>query len=216
VLLSGGIDSATCLYFSRRKGYRNHALTMLFHRIADGEVSSAKAIALAAGVVEHRIVRLPDLMEVGEMMEVRETFVGLPPTYIPSRNMIFYGLAASFAEEIGADYIMGGHNKDDTQIFEDTRRDFFTSLQETIWNSSNRIRKKRTTVLRPLQHMTKPEVISLAAKLEVPLELTWSCHEEGSSPCFKCEGCIKRREAFAKTGVSDPLSTDSAKIRGNG
>jgi 7-cyano-7-deazaguanine synthase len=177
---------------------------VLFNGIAEGEVSSAKAIARAAGVAEHRIVRIPDLREVGDM-EAKGKFAGLPPTYIPSRNMIFYSLAASFAEETGADYIIGGHNRDDLRIFEDTSREFFTSLQQTIWSSSERLRKRRTTILRPLQNRTKPEVIPLAVELEVPLGLTWSCHAVGRVPCLRCEGCINRREAFAKAGVVDPL-----------
>ena len=209
MLLSGGIDSATCLYLSKKKVYRNRALTILFHRIARGEISSARRIALAANVAEHRVLEIPNLKEIGDL-EANSSFKGLPLTYIPARNMIFYSLAASFAEEVGANYILGGHNKDDLRTFEDTRREFFADLQKTIWSSSDRLRENRTTILRPLQHKTKPEVISLAASLGVPLGLTWSCHAEGDVPCLKCEGCVKRSEAFAIAKVGDPLEKPSA------
>ncbi len=156
------------------------------------------------------MVEIPSLKEIGDM-EGRDSFQGLPPTYIPARNLIFYSLAASFAEEVGANYIMGGHNKDDLRIFEDTTGEFFANLQKSIWGSSERLRRNRTTILRPLQHMTKPEVISLAAGLGVPLGHTWSCHSEGDLPCLECEGCVGRREAFAKASVADPLHEASTR-----
>ncbi len=132
-------------------------------------------------------------------------FDGLPPTYIPLRNGIFYSLAASYAEEVGADLIVGGHNKDDLAVFADTREAFFDAMQDVMLASSDVLRRRRTRISRPLLSKTKPQVVRLASKLGVPLALTWSCHRDGPSHCWRCEGCRGRLTAFEQAGVEDPL-----------
>ncbi len=117
---------------------------------------------------EHRVVEIPQLKEAGDTENGRN-LRDLPPTYIPMRNGIFYSLAASFAEEVGADYIIGGHNREDVEVFPDTTPAFFESFQKAIWAGSKLLGERRTTILRPLQLKSKPEVVSLAAGLGVPL-----------------------------------------------
>ena len=129
----------------------------------------------------------------------------MPPTYIPMRNGIFYSLAASYAEEVGADLIVGGHNKDDVKTFADAAPAFFERLERAFWAGSPVLRKKRTRILLPLSERTKAQVVRLASSLEVPLELTWSCHGEGGSHCWECDGCRARMAAFERAGVADPL-----------
>jgi len=165
---------------------------------------AAEAIAVSADVEEHRIVEIPQLAEIGDMKDKRG-FGGLPPTYIPMRNSIFYSLAASFAEEVGASYIMGGHNREDLKVFLDATPEFFSSFQRAIWAGSKLLREKRTTILRPLQLKSKSEVVLLGAGLRVPFEKTWSCYREGAKHCWKCEGCRKRTDAFVQAGVRDPI-----------
>jgi 7-cyano-7-deazaguanine synthase len=161
------------------------------------------AIAKRAGVVEHRLVRLPDLKEAGEIRGAN--FEGLPPTYIPLRNSIFYSFAASYAEETGAGGVVGGHNRDDAAIFEDVGDLFFDNLQKALLASSARLRSMRFQILRPLKRKSKVQVLELADSLGVPLELTWSCHRDGGAHCWNCPGCEGRRSAFVKAGVPDPL-----------
>ena len=141
-------------------------------------------------------------------MENGRNFRDLPQTYIPMRNGIFYSLAASYAEEVGAHYIIGGHNSEDVEVFADTTPAFFESLQKAIWAGSRRLGEIRTTILRPLQLKSKAEVVSLAAGLGVPLERTWSCYREGRRHCWVCEGCRKRAKAFLEAGVRDPLRSE--------
>ena len=121
------------------------------------------------------------------------------------KNAIYYSLAAAFAEEKGAGCIIGGHNGDDRRLFEDTSEEFFASLQRTFLASSPRLRRRGLKILRPLKDMAKPEVVALAARMGVPLELTWSCHRAGELHCWKCDGCKLRIEAFEAAGVGDPL-----------
>ena len=210
MLLSGGIDSATSLYVVRAK--RNvRALTFEYNRIARKELESAKAIASHAKVMEHRIVRLPDLKEAGDI----PGFVspGLPPTYIPLRNSIFYSFAASYAEETGAGLVVGGHNRDDLDVLPDVGRGFFRALEAALWKGSPTLRRAKVRIARPLGRMRKVEVITLAASLGVPFELTWSCHRDGKRHCWRCQGCLSRRKSFRAAMVEDPLDeSNMAKI----
>ena len=133
-----------------------------------------------------------------------------PPTYIPMKNAVFYSLAAAFAEEKGSDCLIGGHNADDRRVFEDTSEEFFASLQKTLTAASPRLRRRGLKILRPLREMAKPEVVSLAKEIGVPLELTWSCHRNGSAHCWRCDGCRTRMRAFGSAGVEDPLTSKKA------
>jgi 7-cyano-7-deazaguanine synthase len=200
------------LYLSKEKGYENMALTIRFYRMAEGELQASRKLAASAGVREHRLIDVPQLRELSDI-ESKDVFRGFPGTYIPMKNAIYYSLAAAFAEESRANYIIGGHNREDSQVFKDSSRSFFADLQKAFWSGSPILREQRTTILRPLQHMTKTEVIELAARLDVPLGLTWSCYLGGSSPCWRCEGCKKRMESFKQAGIRDPLtSLNSPKV----
>jgi 7-cyano-7-deazaguanine synthase len=210
VLLSGGIDSAASLRLTQRT-HVARALTFVYHGIAASELKSASEIGAWAKVKEHRFIRVPDLREVGDIRGTR--LKRLPPTYIPMRNAIFYSFASSYAEEVGASLIVGGHNLDDLAIFKDVSESFFSALEAALIAGSSRPGWNGLRISRPLKGMTKPEVIVLASRIGVPLELTWSCHRGGPRHCWKCAGCLSRREAFKKANVEDPLSgTSPAKI----
>jgi 7-cyano-7-deazaguanine synthase len=202
VLLSGGIDSATCVQLTRGK-YHLRALTFAYQGIARREIDAAKEIALATEIDEHRIVRLPDLREAGEIGGAN--FANVPPTYIPMRNGVFYALAASYAEEVGAELIIGGHIKDDVRTFRDAAPVFFEALGRAFRLGSPVLKMRKTRIVLPLSGKTKVQVVKLASSLGVPLELTWSCHREGRDHCWSCDGCSTRRAAFDTAGVLDPL-----------
>lgn len=150
------------------------------------------------------------MKEAGDMEGTE--FRGLPPTYIPMRNSIFYSFAAAYAEEAGASYLVGGHNRDDSGVFADVSRPFFDRLEEAFRTGSRTLRRNRLEIRRPLERLGKPAVIKLASEMRVPLELTWSCHRDGESHCWECPGCRSRREAFKKAGVTDPLFGRRTKV----
>ena len=179
------------------------ALTFEFAGIASSELKAAREVAGAVGVREHRLVRLPDLKEAQDIRGGR--FEGLPPTYIPMRNGIFYFFAASYAEEVRAAVVAGGHNKDDTRVFRDVSPAFFSALQKALLSGSKILEAEGTRIVRPLEHMTKVQVVRKAAEIGVPLGLTWSCHRDGPTHCWECTGCLARIASFSEAGVSDPL-----------
>ena len=166
---------------------------------------------MRAGIIEHRVVRLPDLKEAADIPGFMPS--GLPQTYIPLRNSIFYAFAASYAEETGAASVVGGHNRDDTDVFSDVSREFFGHLQRAFRSGSRILSKNRLEISRPLRRLRKPAVIRLGATLGVPFELTWSCHRDSEDHCWMCDGCLSRVRSFRKADVVDPLeSTKLEKI----
>jgi 7-cyano-7-deazaguanine synthase len=185
-------------------------LTFEYSGIARSELAAAEAIASRVGVLEHRIVRLPDLKEAADIPGFRPD--GLPPTYIPLRNGIFYSFGASYAEETGASSIVGGHNGDDSHVFADVSPEFFTSLQKAFRSGSQILRRNRIQIALPLKNLAKPAVIRLAASMKVPLELTWSCHRDSEEHCWRCEGCLSRMRCFTEAGIVDPLRGKLEKI----
>jgi len=174
--------------------------------MAAAELQAAKSLAKRVGVLEHRIVRIPDLREAGDISGSRDLSRGrVPSTYIPMKNAIYYSVGAAFAEEKGAGAIIGGHNRDDREVFEDTGDEFFAYLEKAFLAGSKRLKRNDLRIQRPLKDKSKAEVVALAAGVGVPLELTWSCHRAGAVHCWKCEGCGRRIEAFDAAGVRDPL-----------
>jgi 7-cyano-7-deazaguanine synthase len=186
-----------------KEEYKVRALTFEFAGIAASEIRAAKEVARAVGVAEHRLVRLPDLKEAQDIRG--HAFGDLPPTYIPMRNGVFYFFAASYAEEVRAAVVAGGHNRDDTRIFRDVRPAFFSALQDAFWSGSKILKNQRTRIIRPLWRMTKFQVVRKASEIGVPLHLTWSCHRDGPRHCWECPGCLVRISSFKEAGVLDPL-----------
>jgi len=172
--------------------------------MASGELRAARRLGAAAGVEDHRFFSMPELREVGDIGPL-ERLSGLPSTYIPMKNSIYYNVAAAFAEEVGASRVAGGHNREDRAVFEDTSDEFFRNLQRTLRSGSVRLREQDFRIWRPLRAMSKAEVVALASRLGVPLEDTWSCHRAGSAHCWECDGCLGRERAFREAAVVDPL-----------
>lgn len=182
----------------------NRALTVRFHGMAQGELRAARRLASAAEVEEHRFFPLPELRELGDI-GTQGRLASLPRTYIPMKNSIYYSVAAAFAEEVGASRVVGGHNSEDMAVFEDTSDQFFSAMQKALRAASPRLREQDFRIWRPLRQMRKVEVVTTASRLGVPLEMTWSCHREGMTHCWECDGCRQRVAAFSQAGVHDPL-----------
>lgn len=209
LLLSGGLDSATTLYLAREEGWEVHPLTFTYHERPSQEVRATDRLAELAGCRDRLIrVDLPFLMEVEDLLEAggaNPRLRAAPPTYVPARNLVFYSLAAHYAEVRGARWIVGGHNGLDPDTFPDATPAFFARLNRLLETGLATARQAPVEIVNPLQGLSKADVVRRAVELHVPLQHTWSCSLDGDAPCGACAPCEERARAFAEAGREDPL-----------
>lgn len=210
VLLSGGLDSAVALYWALNRGYKVETLTFDYFRRSRREIEACIRISKISGCRNRRfdlgfIKELDDSRKATRNPELKRA----PSAYIPSRNLIFYGIASSLAELSDSKYIVGGHNRDDVRSFPDSKLSFFESLNHTA--SAGKISGDRTgRIIIPLSKLSKSSVIKLGQELGVPFQDTWSCYRSGRKPCGKCSSCILRAKAFLTAGITDPLQVKAS------
>jgi 7-cyano-7-deazaguanine synthase len=205
VLLSGGLDSAVALFWALDQGHEVETLTFGYFQRSKREIQACKRIARRAGC-PNRVVRLPFLKEIEDWKNESKNpdLFSAGSAYIPCRNIVFYGIAASFAEILNCATIVGGHNRNDAEAYPDASIRFFNHFNRTA--SLGRVTGSKTgRVILPLAGMDKSEVVRLGAKLGVPFELTWSCYGNGKEPCGHCMSCTLRRKAFSEAGIQDPI-----------
>ena len=210
VLLSGGVDSAVCLWLARERGFDTYTISYNYHGRHRREISASRELSKAAGTVEHKLIDLPFLKEFEDtLLEVENPLYKqrdiIPRAYIPSRNLVFYSIAASWAEVISASHIIGGHHKGDLQSFPDATADFFDLVNEAIALGSKASKMMKIEIIAPLHEYEKSMIISEAIRLKVPLELTWSCHRRNDIACGKCTACVSRLQSFRAVGMEDPI-----------
>jgi 7-cyano-7-deazaguanine synthase len=209
VLLSGGIDSTTALYLTKQEGFEACTMTMVYGEEFDSEAEASKKIAAAADVKEHLVVSLPFFKDLETRYRPAPSST-VSAAYLPARNMVFYGVAAAYAETLDARRIIFGSNADDANELPDARPEFMRLMNELIKiGTRTGVEGGSLEIVNPLFELSKADVLRLALKLEVPLHLTWSCYENAKIPCGKCRGCRMRAEAFAAIRAIDPLANSS-------
>jgi 7-cyano-7-deazaguanine synthase len=119
--------------------------------------------------------------------------------------MIFYSIGAHYAEYLGARWIIGGHNLHDVKFFKDASKRFIEKINILFKEACLLCNGQAYQILLPLAEMNRKQIIRLAIKLKAPIELTWSCHREGSVHCGSCYACRQRLEAFDHLGLKDPV-----------
>ena len=206
-MLSGGIDSATALYLIKEETSEIYSLNMVYSQSYDSEAEASKKIAAAAAVKEHLTIYLPFFKDVETRYHPQPSGT-ISGAYVPARNTVFYGVAASYAEAFNASSIVFGSNADDAKELPDTGPDFVRLMNELVRIGTRSGREgKSIHIVNPLSKYEKSDVLRLAIRLHVPLELTWSCYEDRQAPCGKCRGCLMRQKAFEEIGAVDPLPT---------
>ncbi|MGH7583621.1 MAG: 7-cyano-7-deazaguanine synthase QueC [Gemmatimonadales bacterium] len=213
VLLSGGMDSATCLAIAREAGFACHALSFQYGQRHAGELAAAARMAAALGAVEHRVVTV-DLRAFGGSAltadlavpmdrSLAEIGADIPVTYVPARNTVFLSYALAYAETLGARDIYIGVNALDYSGYPDCRPAFVAAFQ-----AAARLGTRLTdlTIRAPLIRMSKAEIVARARSLGVDLGQTLSCYspDDGGNACGHCDACTIRLKAFAECGLVDP------------
>lgn len=218
-LLSGGLDSATCLGVARREGFQSYALSFDYGQRHIYELEAAARVAEALGAVDHRVARIDLRMfggsaltagiDVPKHRSVAEMETGIPITYVPARNTIFLSFAMAWAEVLGASDIFLGVNAVDYSGYPDCRPEFVAAF-EKMANLATRTGVEGTTSLRihtPLLELSKAGIIALGVSCGVDYSLTHSCYDPGANgrPCGACDSCLIRAKGFAEAGVRDGL-----------
>ena len=214
-LLSGGLDSATCLAYARREGYDCFALSFDYRQRHRIELEAAARLAASLGAAKHLIIPI-DLRPFGgsaltSEIEVPKAGVsdGIPITYVPARNTIFLALALAWAEVLGSSDIFIGVNAIDYSGYPDCRPEFIAAF-ERMANLATKAGVEGGTCIRihtPLIELSKSEIIKMGRELGVDFRLTHSCYDpdERGRPCGLCDSCRLRRKGFSDGGLKDPL-----------
>jgi 7-cyano-7-deazaguanine synthase len=215
VLLSGGMDSATCLALASRAGGPVHALTLLYGQRHSREVRSARALARHYRTTRHVVLRLPverilasSLTDPHRKIPSGGPRTGrIPSTYVPARNTIFLAVALGYAESHGLDRIYLGANAIDYSGYPDCRPEFLRAFERLarVATKAGVEGRARLRVIAPLLRSTKADIVRRGERLAVPWGLTWSCYTGRSQPCGRCDSCRLRARGFVEAGVVDPL-----------
>jgi 7-cyano-7-deazaguanine synthase len=219
VLLSGGLDSATCLAIARDQGFEPHAISFRYGQRHQYELEHARRVAESLGAASHRIVDI-DLAQFGRSALTDEALTvpksesvqdigdAIPVTYVPARNTVFLSLALALAETIGSTDIFIGVNALDYSGYPDCRPEYIRAY-ESMANLATKAALEDRQPLRihaPLIELTKAQIIARGLELGVDYSLTLSCYDprEDQSPCGKCDACLLRQKGFAENGIQDP------------
>jgi 7-cyano-7-deazaguanine synthase len=210
ILLSGGLDSATTLYFAKKNGFSCHCLIFDYGQRHKKELRSAVKIANQAHC-KWQIVRISLPWKGSALLDKNIKIPGrlqnvIPVTYVPARNIIFLSFALSYAEVIGAKAIFIGANAIDYSGYPDCRPQFFKAFAKATALGTKRGSEGRPVkILTPLINKTKSDIIKLGIRLGVPYGFTWSCYKGGKFPCGKCDSCRFRAKGFNDAGLKDPI-----------
>lgn len=218
VLLSGGLDSTTCLAMAQDQGFTPYAMSFRYGQRHQHELACAKRIAAKAGVAQHVIVdidlrqfggsALTSDLEVPKDRPLADMGEGVPITYVPARNTIFLSFALAWVEVLKSQDIFIGVNALDYSGYPDCRPEYIAAYQ-AMANLATREGvegQQRLTIHTPLLALTKGQIVAKGLALGVDYALTSTCYDPDSEgrACGRCDACQLRLKGFAENGISDP------------
>ncbi|OGF52149.1 MAG: 7-cyano-7-deazaguanine synthase QueC [Candidatus Firestonebacteria bacterium GWA2_43_8] len=204
ILLSGGLDSTTTLYYAKAKGYKCFCLLFDYGQRHKKELKAAVKLAKLSKC-PYTVVKIAlpwsksALTDKKVKIPVKGKQIGkeIPVTYVPARNTIFLSFAASYAESIGAKRIFIGANALDYSGYPDCRPNYIKAYEKAVnLGTKSGVSGNKLKIETPLIALTKAQIIKLGTKLKVPYGLTWSCYKGGKKPCEVCDSCILRNKGF--------------------
>jgi 7-cyano-7-deazaguanine synthase len=213
VLLSGGLDSVTCLALAQADGHTITAVSFDYGQRHNAELHAAGLICQQMGISDHRVIRI-DLGQLGgsaltdsRIAVPEQESTGIPVTYVPARNTVFLSYALALAEVTKANAIYIGVNAIDYSGYPDCRPDFIQAF-EVVANLATRagVEGNGMEIRTPLIAMSKADIIKTGIRLGVDYALTTSCYQanEQGEACGRCDACRLRKKGFEEAGVTDP------------
>tara|TARA_R110000868_G_scaffold380784_5_gene647064 strand:- start:1844 stop:2518 length:675 start_codon:yes stop_codon:yes gene_type:complete len=213
VLLSGGIDSATCLALAKQQGYNCYTLAFDYGQRHKAELQAAEKISQQLGAKEHKLISLG----IGELggsaltdhdidMPAYQADAGITSTYVPARNTIFLSIALGWAEVLGAHDIFYGMNQDDLNGFPDCQPDYIQAFEKLAKLATQAGTEGESFHIQtPLANMTKADIIKKADELGIDLSQTVTCYQADAQgrACGTCPSCVIRQQGFAYSGICD-------------
>lgn len=216
ILLSGGLDSTTCLAIAKSQGFACYALSFQYGQKHDAELEAAKKIATAFQVEAHYIMPLSlgnmggsaltdESIDVPDHKEDDE----IPITYVPARNTIFLAIALGWAEVIAADAIFIGVSAVDYSGYPDCRPEYIAAFQQVAQLATKAgVEGNVIKIETPLIHLSKAQTIQQGHALGVDYALTISCYRANADgfACGSCASCMLRKKGFLEAAVKDPTN----------
>jgi len=213
VLVSGGLDSATCLASAKNQGYDCYALSINYGQRHQIELNAARKITEVIGVQDHRVFHL-DLREFSgsaltdsTVPVPRQPGKGIPVTYVPARNTIFLSLALGWAEVMNIQDIFIGVNAVDYSGYPDCRPEFIKAFENMAQLATKQsVEGLPFKIITPLINLSKAEIIRMGVALGVDYSMTISCYapDDSGRACGQCDSCRLRAAGFAEAKIQDP------------
>jgi 7-cyano-7-deazaguanine synthase len=216
-LLSGGLDSSTCLALARREGYACYALSFDYGQRHKIELEAAARVAAKLGAEKHVVASigldafggsaLTAAIAVPKGRSLDQMGHGIPITYVPARNTIFLSFALAWAEVLESAAIFIGVNALDYSGYPDCRPEYIEAYERmaNLATKAGVEGRTRVRIHTPLLRLTKAEIVKLARDLGLDFGLTFSCYDPGPEgrACGQCDACLLRRKGFEEAGIAD-------------
>lgn len=195
-LLSGGLDSVVSMLLASKEVEIVLAITVDYgQRAAKQEIAASQRIAHDMGI-PHQVICLPFMMELNSDLLKPDNSCIVNP-WVPNRNGLLISLAACLAENLGAQMVICGFNREEAAIFPDNSSSFIEAVNSALsYSTRNHVFAKSF-----VQNMTKEDIVRQALLLGVNLDSLWSCYQDGDEPCGECPSCITNQDAFRKVGI---------------
>ena len=214
VLLSGGMDSTTALSIAIKEGFECYVLTLDYGQRHQNEINSAKNIVKDFDIIEHKLLSIDltvfggSALTDGNLKVPEKESSGIPITYVPARNTIFFSLALAWAEVVEADAIFSGVNAVDYSGYPDCRPEYISAVQD-LFNLATKITSegKNIEVRAPLINMDKKEIIKIGIENGIDFSKTVSCYQldHNGKSCGLCDSCRIRLRAFKELSLEDNI-----------